>query len=55
MNGTLNAAGRIVFTILAAVAEMERESIADRVREGMRHAARLLAADAAEGMAHSHE
>jgi len=29
-----------VFTILAAVAEMERELIADRVREGMRHAAR---------------
>ncbi|HVA87726.1 MAG TPA: recombinase family protein [Candidatus Saccharimonadales bacterium] len=37
---TRSAAGRLVFTILAAVAEMERELIADRVREGMRHAAR---------------
>src|SRR4051812_26069445 len=37
---TTSAAGRLVFTILAAVAEMERELIADRVREGMRHAAR---------------
>ncbi|MGD0408864.1 MAG: recombinase family protein [Candidatus Limnocylindrales bacterium] len=37
---TTSATGRLVFTILAAVAEMERELIADRVREGMRHAAR---------------
>jgi DNA invertase Pin-like site-specific DNA recombinase len=37
---TTSAAGRLVFTILAAVAEMERELIAERVREGMRHAAR---------------
>jgi DNA invertase Pin-like site-specific DNA recombinase len=37
---TTSAAGRLVFTILAAVAEMERELIRDRVREGMRHAAR---------------
>jgi len=37
---TTNATGRLVFTILAAVAEMERELIADRVKEGMRHAAR---------------
>ncbi len=37
---TTSAAGRLVFTILAAVAEMERELIVDRVREGMRHAAR---------------
>ena len=37
---TTSAAGRLVFTILAAVAEMERELIADRVREGMRHAKR---------------
>jgi DNA invertase Pin-like site-specific DNA recombinase len=37
---TTSAAGRLVFTILAAVAEMERELIADRVKEGMRHAAR---------------
>jgi DNA invertase Pin-like site-specific DNA recombinase len=36
---TTSATGRLVFTILAAVAEMERELIADRVREGMRHAA----------------
>ena len=37
---TTSPAGRLVFTILAAVAEMERELIRDRVREGMRHAAR---------------
>ncbi len=37
---TASATGRLVFTILAAVAEMERELIADRVREGMRQAAR---------------
>lgn len=37
---TTSAAGRLVFTILAAVAEMERELIRDRVKEGMRHAAR---------------
>jgi len=37
---TRSATGRLVFTILAAVAEMERELIADRVREGMRQAAR---------------
>ncbi len=37
---TTSPTGRLVFTILAAVAEMERELIADRVREGMRHAAR---------------
>ena len=36
----ISATGRLVFTILAAVAEMERELIADRVKEGMRHAAR---------------
>jgi DNA invertase Pin-like site-specific DNA recombinase len=36
---TTSPTGRLVFTILAAVAEMERELIADRVREGMRHAA----------------
>ena len=36
---TTSATGRLVFTILAAVAEMERELIAGRVREGMRHAA----------------
>jgi DNA invertase Pin-like site-specific DNA recombinase len=37
---TTSATGRLVFTILAAVSEMERELIRDRVREGMRHAAR---------------
>jgi DNA invertase Pin-like site-specific DNA recombinase len=37
---TTSATGRLVFTILAAVAEMERELIADRVREGMRQAMR---------------
>ena len=37
---TSSATGRLVFTILAAVAEMERELIRDRVKEGMRHAAR---------------
>jgi len=37
---TTSATGRLVFTVLAAVAEMERELIADRVREGMAHAAR---------------
>ncbi len=35
---TTSAAGRLVFTILAAVGEMERELIRDRVRESMRHA-----------------
>lgn len=35
---TTSPTGRLVFTILAAVAEMERELIRDRVREGMRHA-----------------
>jgi DNA invertase Pin-like site-specific DNA recombinase len=38
---TTSATGRLVFTILAAVAEMERELIRDRVKEGMRHAAKL--------------
>jgi DNA invertase Pin-like site-specific DNA recombinase len=37
---TTSATGRRVFTILAAVAEMERELIADRVREGMHRARR---------------
>lgn len=37
---TTSPTGRLVFTILAAVAEMERALIADRVREGMAHAAR---------------
>jgi DNA invertase Pin-like site-specific DNA recombinase len=37
---TTSATGRLVFTILAAVAEMERELIRDRVKEGMRLAAR---------------
>ncbi len=37
---TTSATGRLVFTILAAVAEMERELIRDRVKEGMAHAAR---------------
>jgi DNA invertase Pin-like site-specific DNA recombinase len=37
---TSSAAGRLVFTVLAAVAEMERELIRDRVREGMHRAAR---------------
>ncbi len=36
---TTSATGRLVFTILSAVAEMERALIADRVREGMRYAA----------------
>lgn len=36
---TTSPTGRLVFTILAAVGEMERELIRDRVREGMRHAA----------------
>lgn len=35
---TTSPTGRLVFTILAAVAEMERELIRDRVKEGMRHA-----------------
>jgi len=33
---TTSATGRLVFTILAAVAEMERELIRDRVKEGMK-------------------
>ena len=36
---TTSPTGRLVFTILAAVAETERSLIADRVREGMRLAA----------------
>ncbi len=36
---TTSPTGRLVFTILSAVAEMERALIADRVKEGMRHAA----------------
>lgn len=36
---TTSPTGRLVFTILSAVAEMEKELIADRVREGMRNAA----------------
>ena len=36
---TTSPTGRLVFTILAAVAEMERSLIADRVREGMKLAA----------------
>ena len=35
-----SATGRLVFTILAAVAEMERSLISERVREGMALAAR---------------
>ncbi|MFZ0995268.1 MAG: recombinase family protein [Candidatus Dormiibacterota bacterium] len=35
---TTSPAGRLVFTILAAVAEMERELIRDRVRAGMKRA-----------------
>ena len=35
---TTSAAGRLVFTILAAVAEMERELIRERVRAGMARA-----------------
>lgn len=37
---TTSPTGRLVFTVLAAVAEMERSLIADRVREGMAHARR---------------
>jgi DNA invertase Pin-like site-specific DNA recombinase len=36
---TTSPTGRLVFTILSAVAEMERALIADRVKEGMRNAA----------------
>ncbi len=36
---TTSPAGRLVFHIMAAVAEMERELIGERVKEGMRHAA----------------
>ena len=36
---TTSPTGRLVFTILAAVAEMERSLIADRVKEGMKLAA----------------
>ncbi|MGA7361925.1 MAG: recombinase family protein [Candidatus Dormiibacterota bacterium] len=35
---TTSAAGRLVFTVLAAVAEMERELIRERVRAGMARA-----------------
>lgn len=37
---TTSPTGRLVFTILAAVAEMERSFIADRVKEGMKNAAK---------------
>ena len=37
---TTSPTGRLVFTILAAVAEMERELIRDRVKEGMKLARR---------------
>lgn len=37
---TTSPTGRLVFTVLAAGAEMERSLIADRVREGMAHARR---------------
>jgi len=37
---TTTSAGKLTFTILAAVAELERRLIADRVREGMAHARR---------------
>ncbi len=37
---TTTPTGRLVFAVLAAVAEMERTLIADRVREGMAHARR---------------
>ena len=36
---TTTSVGRLVFAILAAVAEMEKALIADRVKEGMRNAA----------------
>lgn len=36
---TTTPAGRLMFVVLAAVAEMERSLIADRVREGMKNAA----------------
>jgi DNA invertase Pin-like site-specific DNA recombinase len=35
---TTSPTGRLMLTILAAVAEMERSLISDRVREGLRHA-----------------
>jgi DNA invertase Pin-like site-specific DNA recombinase len=37
---TTTATGKLLFVILAAVAEMERTLIADRVKEGMKNAAR---------------
>ncbi len=36
---TTTPAGKLMFVVLAAVAEMERSLIADRVREGMKNAA----------------
>jgi len=35
---TATPAGRMVFTVLGAVAELERSLIAERVRAGLRHA-----------------
>ena len=37
---TTSATGRLIYAILAAVAEMERDLIVERVREGMRNAQR---------------
>jgi DNA invertase Pin-like site-specific DNA recombinase len=37
---TTSPTGRLVFTILSAVAEMERSFITDRVKEGMKNAAK---------------
>jgi DNA invertase Pin-like site-specific DNA recombinase len=37
---TSSATGRFYFTVLAAVAEMDRQFIAERVKEGMKNAAR---------------
>jgi DNA invertase Pin-like site-specific DNA recombinase len=36
---TTTPAGKLMFVVLAAVAEMERSLVADRVREGMKNAA----------------